>query len=113
MDCDLCFYCSQTMCRAVVEKGNKSYGVEAKNADVTVISCTEQWGEFPMSQKTFFNVYKEPGMLMSSVYEFSARKIYVILCISLFVTYQMISECVLAGISLGKVPCIKKCCICI
>lgn len=50
------------MCRAVVEKGNKSFGVGAKNADVTVISCTDQWGEFPMSQKTFFNVYKEPGM---------------------------------------------------
>lgn len=53
----------QTMCRAVIEKGNKLYGVAAKNADVTVINCTEQWGECPMSQKTFFRVYKEPGGL--------------------------------------------------
>lgn len=49
------------MCRAVIEKGNKFYGVAAKNADVTVINCTEQWGECPMSQKTFFRIYKEPG----------------------------------------------------
>ncbi|GMH40805.1 hypothetical protein BSKO_08709 [Bryopsis sp. KO-2023] len=48
----------ETMCRAVVEKGNKFYGVAAKVTDVTVIDCTQCWGEFQLPQKAFFQDYQ-------------------------------------------------------